>query len=241
MSKHKGIETENNTPLREVDKDIINRVTKFYSSDRKYADTLLDIINGKSDMSIRVIDHFVTNYAKKKDIFYWIKVNGNRVRFDVYIEYNNHLSGYSKNYFDPFCRKHKVKYYYVSADGKHSVNFKSSLGQLYFFYWAIKYKVLTYVMNHLKEIDDDMKQTAKINKELRFLAKNAELVVEEPTYDGGWMSDDDIMVSDEYSSSMSFMSPQADKPKQRKRQSAVRSVYDRGFKLYKNNVDVEVC
>ena len=45
------------------------------------------------------------------------------------------------------------------------INFYSSIGQLNFFQWAIRNKVIKYVHLHLKEIEYDMKETSKKNKE----------------------------------------------------------------------------
>jgi hypothetical protein len=43
-------------------------------------------------------------------------------------------------------------------------------GQLNFFQWAIRNKVIKYVKLHLKEIEHDMKKTSKENKEKKLIA-----------------------------------------------------------------------
>ena len=86
------------------------------------------------------------------------------VYFNVNIEYKNQLNGYSKQYFDPFCRKKKVIYCYKNNNGGENINFLSSIGQLNFFQWAIRNKIFKYVQIHLKEIEKDMKETSKKTK-----------------------------------------------------------------------------
>lgn len=235
MATYKSITMCDGKSFTEVDRGIINRVTAFYQRDRKYVDCLLDIINGKAKVSIRVIDYFVTNYSRKYDTTYQIKINGEICEFNVYQEYWNQLNAYSKSNLDPFCRKKKVLYAYVSNDGKYSVTFKSSLGQLYFFFWAIRNKVLEYVNRHLSEIDEDMKATTRLNSELR---KRSKAIVEDSDDSESSSSEDDFIDKSE-SIKCNFVSPsKKPKPKPRKRQPTVRSTYDKGVKIAKNAFDI---
>lgn len=144
------------------ERDILIRNKNFFSSNQKYVEAMLQIIDGKSDISIRVLDWFVSNYSKKYNTYYKIKINGKENFFYVNSEYKNQLGGYSKHYFDPFCRKMKMKYTYK---GKKTVCFETSIGQVNFFSWAIRNKVIVYVQLHLAEIEKDMKETAKQAKE----------------------------------------------------------------------------
>lgn len=48
---------------------ILPSLYKFYSND-KNINTLIPIISGYSQLSIRVLDWFVTNYAKRYNIIY---------------------------------------------------------------------------------------------------------------------------------------------------------------------------
>ena len=49
----------------------------FFSSKPEYVEKLLEIIEGRSIISIRILEYFVVNYAKKYDIRYNIKINNN--------------------------------------------------------------------------------------------------------------------------------------------------------------------
>ena len=48
---------------------LLNKLISFYK-ENNYLDKILTIINGENKMSLRLIDWFVTNYAKKE--FYCI-------------------------------------------------------------------------------------------------------------------------------------------------------------------------
>jgi len=122
-------------------------------------DRLLPIITSNSNISIRVLDWFVTNYSKKFNIIY--KISDNSIDdnhfFNVYIQYKCQLKSYKKKLFDPFCRKQRIVFYY---DLNKCV--VTTIGQLNFFRWAISYGVLDYVEKNLQKITDDMIISNKI-------------------------------------------------------------------------------
>ena len=116
---------------------------------------VLNIVDGKSSISLRILDWFVTNYSKKNNIKY---SNKNSNQFIVYLEYKCQLKAYSKKQFDPFCRRNRINFYY---DDENYV--KTTVGQLNFFRWAIENDILDYVTNNLKDIEQDMNQSLRNN------------------------------------------------------------------------------
>ena len=78
---------------------LLNSLLSFYTN--QHLNTIIGIINGESKISLRIIDWFVTNYAKKNYTIY--EIEGNK-RFKVYNDYKLKLKAYSKKRFDPFCR-----------------------------------------------------------------------------------------------------------------------------------------
>lgn len=220
--------------------DILMKNKAFYARDIRYVNIMLEIINGESNISIRVLEWFIANYAKKNNTFYTIKINGKKSLFYVYNEYKNQLNGYSKSYFDPFCRKKKVIYSY--SNGTVNVNFITSIGQLNFFQWAIRYKIIKHVQLHLRDIERDMKETTKINKENKLKNKDIKYVhssTQEVTVD---INDPVICSSDCVNSinlsSLSKNSIKSDSERSHKRHQLSRSVYDYGIK--KSNIPIKV-
>ena len=110
-------------------------------------DLMLKIISGESRISLRIIDWFATNYAKK----YYTVYDVNEVRFKVYNDYKLKLKAYSKIRFDPFCRWDRIRFPY--KDGK---SIETTIGQLNFFKWAIENKVIQYIEENYQEIEQDM-------------------------------------------------------------------------------------
>jgi hypothetical protein len=131
---------------------------KTYNDDGSYdtnnnLDKMLRIISGESKISLRIVDWFATNYAKKYYTLYIIdKTNDNVTRrFKVYEDYKLKLKAYSKVRFDPFCRWDRISIPYVA--GKF---IETTIGQLNFFKWAIENKVIDYIEQNYDEIEKDM-------------------------------------------------------------------------------------
>ena len=61
---------------------LLDNLLLFYNP--KNLDKVINIINGKSKISLRLIDWFVTNYAKKHFIIYNVIENEGQKRFKIY-------------------------------------------------------------------------------------------------------------------------------------------------------------
>lgn len=148
--------TSNVTPdLVSQDEVLMQTLRQFYKNETNL-NIMLEIITGKSNLSLRIIDWFVTNYSKKNNIGYVLK-NGNR--FKVFISYKLHLQSFLKNRFDPFCRCTRICLPY-----KEDQFIETTIGQLNFFRWVIENDILDYIQTHHDEIERDMKSRGSISK-----------------------------------------------------------------------------
>jgi hypothetical protein len=135
---------------------LMNSLTKFFTKDNNI-DYLLPISNGSSKISLRIIDWFVTNYAKKNNTNYiLLDKNDIKKQFIVHLSYKSQLKAYNKKQFDPFCRKERIIFRYSNDQ-----EIITTVGQLNFFNWAIQSKVLEYIQNNLKLIEEDMNQSVR--------------------------------------------------------------------------------
>ena len=121
---------------------VLYRLERFYSN-TQHLDHVKSILNGSSKLSLRLIDWFVTNYAKKYNIAY---VSKSQKHVIVYLSYKSHLKAYSKKMFDPFCRWKRIKFNDI----------ETTVGQLNFFEWAISDDILDYLEKHYDEVHLDM-------------------------------------------------------------------------------------
>ena len=124
-------------------------------------DKMLRIITGESKISLRIVDWFATNYAKKYYTLYYIDQNIDNIgkRFKVYDDYKLKLKAYSKRRFDPFCRWERISIPYTK--GK---NIETTIGQLNFFKWAIENKVVDYIDQNYETIENDMNNRNSTSK-----------------------------------------------------------------------------
>ena len=153
--------------LNTQNKLLLKTLFFFYKADENLS-KLLGIVNGDSRISLRIVDWFVTNYAKKNYIVY-------DDRFKVYNDYKLKLKAYSKKRFDPFCRWERIYIPYrdeeVAAEGGGDIgeeggggggggelmmNMETTIGQLNFFKWAIENKILDYIESNYSAIEEDM-------------------------------------------------------------------------------------
>jgi hypothetical protein len=127
---------------------LMENLKKFYRDNPDKLDTMLHIINGESEVSLRIVDWFATNYAKQQFTVYKMK---NGKRFKVYADYKLKLRAYSKKRFDPFCRWERITIPY-----KTDTAIQTTIGQLNFFKWAIENEVIDYIKANYAAIETDM-------------------------------------------------------------------------------------
>ena len=127
---------------------LLTNLLKFYAL-HDNMDYMLRIINGESKISLRIIDWFATNYAKKYYTLYSIHNTGRR--FKVYVDYKLKLKAYSKKRFDPFCRWDRINVPY-----KGDKYIQTTIGQLNFFKWALENDVIRYIEENYANIEKDM-------------------------------------------------------------------------------------
>lgn len=155
-------QTKTLKPKQNVSQDelLFTNLSQFYQSSVVHIDRIMSIVNGQSRISLRVVDWFVTNYAKKYLTNYMIPTRTGIVKdviedtkFKVYDRYKLQLKAYSKRRFDPFCRWERISIPY-----KDGLFMETTLGQLNFFKWAIEYMILEYIEKNYDEIELDMNQ-----------------------------------------------------------------------------------
>ena len=129
---------------------LLHKLMYFYQKNDNL-DKMLNIINGKSKISLRIVDWFATNFSKKNYTVYPIEKNNTFERFKVYNDYKLNLKSYSKKRFDPFCRWERITIPY-----KEEVHIQTTLGQLNFFKWALENNVIKFIEENYDIIDSDM-------------------------------------------------------------------------------------
>jgi len=120
----------------------------------------VNIISGESQISIRLIDHFVTKFSKYNKCSYKLDDNDKEVAFNVYFDYKNQLKHFQKTHFDPFSRGDRIPFFM----GQTCII--TTIGQLNFFKWFISRKIYDYLVEKKDEVFEDMNKKNKNEKKV---------------------------------------------------------------------------
>lgn len=139
---------------------LMTNLLSFYNQNDNLQ-TMLRVVAGETRVSLRIVDWFVTNYAKKYYTVYDIQstdISPSR-RFKVYTDYKLKLKAYSKKRFDPFCRWDRISIPYTS-----NTSVQTTIGQLNFFKWIIDNNIISYIEEHYDDIENDMNSRNSTSK-----------------------------------------------------------------------------
>jgi hypothetical protein len=196
---------------------LLTNLLKFYEQNGNL-DVMLQIINGHSKISLRIIDWFATNYAKKYFTVYAINneySKGSR-RFKVYVDYKLKLKAYSKKRFDPFCRWDRITIPY-----KNGTFIQTTIGQLNFFKWAIENDIVQYIEQHYDMIEDDMNARNSTSK--RSSSSNSSTASSLSSISSG-SSCDDISIANEVKNEIKSEKNKTRKKREELSVSAIKSI-----------------
>jgi len=136
--------------------DVLFASLKEFFADPGHLKKLTRVLNPSPTethkVSLRIIDWCVVNYAKAHNTAYIVHDGpGDERVFNVFLDYKSQLKGFSKTRFDCFKRGPRVCV--TDATG---AELETTVGQLNFFRWAIRYKVIEYCEAHVVDIEKDM-------------------------------------------------------------------------------------
>lgn len=148
--------TTNKFQIISSKKDLLMQSLITFFSNKINLDKVIPIITGDSVISLRILDWFVTNFSKKKNVHYQNTFNDIIKNFIVYLDYKSQLKAYSKKQFDPFCRRERITL--IDNDGNELI---TTVGQLNFFRWALENDIINYIIENYEIIENDMNNSLR--------------------------------------------------------------------------------
>lgn len=131
---------------------LLRSLEQFYQNPETH-ETFSRMVRGDGPVSLRLMEWFVTNYAKKFNVIYHTP----ELRcFNVYLSYKAQLKAYNKRHFDPFCRHERSTI--TDKDGN---TVETTVGQANFFRWVLQNGVLSYAIENARDIESDMSAASK--------------------------------------------------------------------------------
>ena len=146
------------TTLHTQNELLMKSLMDFYKK-KENIHKMMRIINGDSKISLRIVDWFVTNFAKKYYTVYNIDDGKDAMRFKIHNDYKLKLKAYSKRRFDVFCRWERIT---VPYDTNNYI--ETTIGQLNFFKWAIENKIIEFIEENYSVIEGDMNHRNSTSK-----------------------------------------------------------------------------
>ena len=150
----------------------LTELTPFFTEDR-LRNIVVPLTTASSGISLRVLDWFVINFSKRKQISI---VSPEKLLVDVYMSYREWLRQWRRGLYDAFRRSERL---YFELDGH---RYSTTVAQLNFIFWAVTKGVLQYANENCAVIEADMNKRyaeCKRQKEARQKAgkkrKRAEL------------------------------------------------------------------
>jgi hypothetical protein len=165
---------------------LLSSLNTFYNNHNIYKSTLKTIIDGKHELSLRMIDWLVTRYAKTHNIIYWINETDNNIydnlpdnynnekyrKITLYLDYRAQLKSFKKFNFDAFRRHDRITFKINDNDDKIDDYIETTIGQLNFFKWAFNTKIITYAIQNQKSIYENMSKFS-YKKQIKISNKNS--------------------------------------------------------------------
>lgn len=132
-------------------------VCEFFEQDASLWQKVLPFLRGEDGLTLRLIDHFVTSYARKNVC----ETRNSGGLVNVYHNMQTALRhGLNKKRLDPFYRKHSSDAELITMkDGT-----ETNVCQLTFFRWALVTGALEFVCKNKEKIRADMRH---VNKEMQ--------------------------------------------------------------------------
>jgi hypothetical protein len=217
---------------------LLHKVLRFYHENGgENMEKMLAVINGTTNISLRIMDWFVTNYSKKHYTVYDLEGSGTPPkRFKVYVDYKLKLRAYSKKRFDPFCRWERINVPHKNG----TTYIQTTLGQLNFFKWAIENQVLRYIHENYSVIESDMNIRNNTSRKMAKSHHTSAATVDgcEIKVDGLTEVDTDDTAVTSATTAVGTTDTQIPKPKNRKKREELSSSATKSIK--KEFVDIVI-
>ena len=133
-------------------------LSNYYQHHVEVLELLRDLLEGRSRISLRALDHFITTYSRDHGVVLYLNGAGRLVerggegeklaRVNVHSTYRSQLQAYGKAMFDPFRRRDRISFAPVTGVAPIS----TTVGQLNCVRWLHASGVIQYVEAHIDAI-----------------------------------------------------------------------------------------
>lgn len=152
----------------------LQEISDFFDGEGVVRDLLAPIARQEYEISLRLLDYTMTNWAKKTTVMLSAHRSPGQegsAPWALFSLYKDWLRFYRRRGFDPFRRRERIFFDAASKDGG-SERLQTTVAQLNFLRWAKIYGILDYVLLNKEQIEEDMVRTLAESKRRRSRTKN---------------------------------------------------------------------
>ena len=148
----------------------MNKINEFYNKlDDNIIIKIINIVNRKSNISLRLIEWFILKYSNKINSL--DDNNKDFIPINILNSYHIKTKLYQKRYFDLFRRHDVFIYKFKNRD---DLQIKTTISQLNFFQWLIENNIFNYIEKHINELTKIMSEYNAKEDDERDRKKNIE-------------------------------------------------------------------
>lgn len=123
----------------------MNKINEYYNNlDDNTIKKIINIVERKSNISLRLIEWFITKYSN--NIIY---LNNDKIPINILNSYHIKTKLYQKKYFDLFRRYDVFIYKFKNRD---DLQIKTTISQLNFFKWLIENNIYDYIEKNINNL-----------------------------------------------------------------------------------------
>jgi hypothetical protein len=127
----------------------LHEIADFFDDEVCFS-VLIPMVTQTFEISLRLLDWFLVNWSKKHKIV--TRTPDGVEVINIYSTYKDHLRHYRRRLFDPFRRRERI--YFAHSESGDVLN--TTVGQLNFIFWALKYGILECCRKNIDSIENDM-------------------------------------------------------------------------------------
>ena len=140
----------------------MSMLDEFYNNlDDNIIYKIIDIINRKSKISLRLIEWVVSKYSQNHVIEIY---SNDGSPMNIYNSYHIKTKVYEKKYFDLFRRVNVITYKFKNND---NMKIETTISQLNFFKWLIENNIYYYIENNIDELIEIMSYNNALERDNR--------------------------------------------------------------------------
>ena len=149
-SKLKNDKDNNNKLILNKKEYYMNKINEYYNNlDDEIIKKIINIVERKSNISLRLIEWFITKYSINITSLNNNKNNDDYIPISILNSYHIKTKLYQKKYFDLFRRYDVFIYKFKNRD---DLQMKTTISQLNFFQWLIENNIYNYIEEHIDEL-----------------------------------------------------------------------------------------